>query len=76
MRVKFEEVSLKVVRKFIDSDGKKRQITKKFFQTVNPFNTNKDGTVKDRDQIMAELKASRDEWVANGGFNNQSEVTA
>lgn len=29
--------------------------TKKFWQTLNPFNTNADGSVKTRDDIMSEL---------------------
>lgn len=63
MRYQFEEVSLKAVRRWTDADGKKRQQTKKFFQTINPFNKNADDTLKDRKQIMAELVIQRDAWV-------------
>lgn len=37
--------------------GKKCSRSKKFWQTLNPFNTNADGSVKTRDQIMVELQA-------------------
>jgi hypothetical protein len=32
-------------------------------QTINPFNRNKDGSVKTRAQIMKELLAERDAWL-------------
>lgn len=63
VRYRFAEVSIKAVRRWVDADGKKRQQTRKFFQTINPFNKNADGTQKTRDQIMVELKAQRDEWL-------------
>lgn len=31
---------------------------------MNPFNKNADGTVKTRDQIMAEITAERDTWIS------------
>lgn len=63
MRYQFEEVSLKVVRRWTDAEGKKRQQTKKFLQTINPFNKNADGSLKTRSQIMVELNAERDAWM-------------
>lgn len=36
--------------------GKQCTRTKVFSQTLNPFNTNEDGTVKTREQIMVELQ--------------------
>lgn len=39
------------------------QETRKFFQTINPFNKAEDGSVKTRDQIMVEILARRDEWM-------------
>lgn len=63
MRYQFEEVSLKAVRRWTDENGKKRQQTKKFMQTINPFNKNADGSLKDRKQIMAELVIQRDAWM-------------
>lgn len=38
--------------------GKKCTRTKEFMQTINPFNTNADGTVKTRSEIMVELQAA------------------
>ena len=61
--VHFEEVSIKATRRWIDSDGKKRQQTKKFYQTLNPHNRNSEGNPKSRQQIIEEIKAERDEWI-------------
>lgn len=62
-RIVFDEVSVKGVYTWRDENGKKRQETRKFWQTVNPFNCNEDGSVKTREQIYAELNAERDEWL-------------
>ena len=32
-------------------------------KTQNPFNKNKDGVIKDRDEIFYELRLERDEWL-------------
>lgn len=37
--------------------GKKCSRSKKFWQTLNPFNTKDDGSVKNREDIMVELNA-------------------
>ena len=64
MRIKFEEVSVKGVRRWIDSsDGKRRQETRKFYQTISPFNKGPDGMPKTRQQIMEEVIAERDAWL-------------
>jgi hypothetical protein len=34
------------------------------YQTINPFNKNPDGTIKDRYDIYKELKIKADEWRA------------
>lgn len=62
-RINFEEVSVKATKKWIDKNGKRRQKTKRFYQTVNPFNTNPDGMVKTRDQIQREIIERRDKWL-------------
>jgi hypothetical protein len=65
MRVTFNEVSLKGVKRWVDPvTGKNRQETRKFWQTVNPFNKNDKGEVKSSGEIMAELKRECDEWLA------------
>ena len=64
MKYTFNEVSIRGVRKWKDPvTGKPRQETKKFYQTINPWNTTKDGNPKSREQIMAEIMAERDSWM-------------
>jgi len=56
-RMTFQEVKLTVKATApCGKCGVKCSRTKVFSQTLNPFNTNTDGTVKTRDQIMAELQ--------------------
>ena len=59
----FQEVSIKGVKRFVGEDGKKKTRTMKFCQTLNPFNKNADGSVKNRDQIMVEITKERDDWM-------------
>ena len=63
MKIVFEEVALKGVRRWKDADGKKHQETKKFWQTINPFNKDENGLPKTREQIYDELKAKRAAWL-------------
>lgn len=64
-RYVFNEVSVKGVKRWKDPvNGKPRQETRKFYQTINPFNKNAAGVPKSRDEIMAEIKVERDEWLA------------
>ncbi len=42
--------------------GKRWTKTKKFRQTVNPFNKNEDGSRKSREEIWVELKSEADAW--------------
>jgi hypothetical protein len=63
MKVHFNWVGVKATKRFKDENGKSRQITKHFRQTLNPFNKNADGTMKTRDQIMAEEIANRNAWL-------------
>lgn len=60
---KYPEVSIKGVKRWTDSEGKKRQATKKFWQTLSPFNTKPDGTRKTEGEIRAELIKEREEWL-------------
>lgn len=62
-RYVFEEISAKATRRWMDADGKKRQETRKLFQTVNPFNKRPDGTPKAAWEIRAEVAAERDAWL-------------
>jgi len=75
IRQVFEVVSVKAVRKWVDADGKKRQETRKFWQSINPFNT-KDGAVKARDQILSEIRAERDAWLSAASESEQIAAAA
>lgn len=66
MSTRFEQVKVKATKKWIDGDGKKRQRTCSFSQTLNPFNKNGDGSIKTREQIMAEICFQRDQWLSVG----------
>jgi hypothetical protein len=68
--MRFQEVALRGVWRWKDAEGKWHQQTKKFFQTLNPFNKTADGIVKTREQIMQALHAEREAWYdkcAHGG---------
>lgn len=62
--VRFQEVSLRGTYRWKDADGKRRQETKKFFQTINPFNLDEFGCQKGPGQIRIELMLQRNEWLA------------
>jgi hypothetical protein len=63
MKVYFNEISVKGVKKWVGDDGKKHQLTKKFYQTVNPFNKNADGKVKTGAEIWTEILEERKKWL-------------
>ncbi|MDR0388440.1 MAG: hypothetical protein LBH73_00020 [Spirochaetaceae bacterium] len=63
MRASFEEISIKAIKRWVDDNGHKRQKTKTFSQTVNPFNRDKNGAPKSRRQIYEELFRKRDAWL-------------
>jgi hypothetical protein len=74
MRVTFDKIELKAKRVWRQG-GKRRQETRTFMQTVNPFNRNADGTRKTREQILAELHAERLTWLDTAkGFLTVSEA--
>ena len=64
MRIHFLEIKVKAVRRWKE-DGKTRQETRTFMQTRNPFNKGADGLPKSSEQIMAELIAEREAWLAS-----------
>lgn len=53
--------------------GKKATRSAKFFQTLNPFNTNDDGSVKTRAQIYDELAIKVAEWKTKPTFHAKCE---
>lgn len=61
--VRFAAVSISRTVYYKDTDGKKRQITQRFMQTINPFNKNGRGEPKDRQEILIELRAQADLWA-------------
>lgn len=66
MRTRFQEVSLKGARRWTE-DGKRRQETKKFWQTISPFNVGVDNLPKTHEQILDELRAERKLWESSHG---------
>ena len=43
--------------------GKRATRTKHFYQTINPWNKNKDGSLKTHEQIIQEEKAKANRWT-------------
>ena len=64
IRIVCKEIAIKATHRWVDADGKKRQETRKFWQTINPFNTLPDGSLKTADDIMREITAERAAWLA------------
>jgi predicted HNH restriction endonuclease len=63
MRITFDEIAVKATVKFRDpATGRPRQVTKKFFQTRNPFNKGADGQPKSREQIRTEVTREAQLW--------------
>lgn len=61
----FDEVFIRRTRTYTDpSTGKRRQQSRKFWQTVNPFNCNADGSIKSREDILRELRQDANRWEA------------
>lgn len=60
----FEEVSIRAEKsgKCIIC-GKRRKRVRKFWQTLNPFNKNPDGTVKQPFEIRKEIAAQAAVWT-------------
>jgi hypothetical protein len=42
--------------------GKRRQRRKEFYQTINPFNKNREGLPKTREEIYRELLVEKEDW--------------
>lgn len=67
-RYKFEKVEVREVKRWKDpATGRSKQHTRTFFQTINPWNKNKAGEVKTREEILAELRAEAARWLALPG---------
>jgi len=61
--VRFEEIAVKATKRWTDN-GKRRSETRKFWQTISPFNKNEYGEPKSREQIRVEICRERDAWLA------------
>ena len=66
MKQTFQEVSIKATKSYIDG-GKRRTKTKKFYQTLNPFNVNAAGVPKTQSEIMVDLRAEMQAWLIAPG---------
>lgn len=63
MTTRFEEVSIIRERSGkCDVCGKQCKRREKFYQTLNPFNKNKDGSVKTYQEIRKELEQRAIDW--------------
>lgn len=63
MRVSFQEIKIYASKSVkCPACGKRLQRSRKFYQTMNPFNKLPDGTVKSADDIYKELRAQAKEW--------------
>jgi hypothetical protein len=67
MRIVFERVKLKGVKRWIDADGKKHQRTRTFEQTLNPYNLYA-GRPKTRERILIELARECSAWMIQEGI--------
>jgi hypothetical protein len=56
--------------------GKKVRRQTTFWQTLNPFNTLPDGTVKDRRDILRELVAEAEEWRKQPEWHSKCQESA
>lgn len=61
--IRFQQVMIKATKRWKEN-GRMRQETRTFMQTINPFNKNAAGQVKSRQEIEQELLAERKEWLA------------
>lgn len=62
MKIAFDVVSVRATRIWREH-GRRRQQTREFTQTVNPFNRDEDDNVKTRQQILVEVNAERAAWL-------------
>lgn len=67
--VQFEQIKVTAQKRFDCSRcGKQCQRTRSFAQTLNPFNKNADGTVKDRQTINIQIRDEAKAWLAAPGM--------
>lgn len=66
VKVVFEEVVFRGRIGRCRDCGKRMSRTRKFSQTINPFNRNADGTPKDFLTILSELRRDAEKWCVEG----------
>jgi len=64
--VTFNEVAIHGMKsvKCAGGCGRILKRSRKFYQTLSPFNKNAAGQLKSRDEIYEEIRAQRNAWVA------------
>lgn len=69
---RFEEVSFTATKTGkCPSCGKSVRRAKRFEQTINPFNKNSEGKIKDRREIQTELHAEAEAWEPDFRHNTE-----
>ncbi len=58
----YEQVKFRVTKRMKCADGKTRTRTMTFINTINPFNKNPDGTVRNRHDVLKCVKAQGLKW--------------
>jgi len=72
MEVRFEEVARTVTKDGICPVCKKSaRRSKKFYQTMSPWNVDKSGNQKDRRAIESELRCEIDKWIDKPTFHKK-----
>jgi len=74
MRIKFDEIPYyaeKVGR--CEACGRSASRTKRFFQTLNPFNKNEQGLPKTQEEILNELRLEAEAWEKEPIFHAKCE---
>lgn len=63
MRYNFNEIGFSIEKTGkCPNCGKKAKRTKRFYQTINPFNKNAEGNIKTKAEIFNQLKIESDKW--------------
>lgn len=65
MKVTFDTVKLTGVR-YVIVNGKRKRQQKVFYQTVNPYNRNHDGSVKSRAEVVMSVREEVLNWQKEG----------
>lgn len=64
VRTEFEKVGVYAKKSGKCLCGKRRSRSEYLYQTVNPFNKNKSGQVKTREEVRADVQKEYERWLA------------